>query len=227
VDVLVLTTATDGRAVLPALDLLPHRVRTTAPSVAAFLAAPTCDVVLVDGRTQPRAAAALAGMVAAAERGVPVLAVLAAETLDEFTGGPAVSQLVLTGAGPAEVDARLRLSLRHRREEAGDDPVVLRVGPFALDSHAYTITIDDAPLLLTHHEFELFRALLTNAGRPLSRERLLDRIGSWGGDTSPRAIDCHVRALRSKLGPHRGSIRTVRGLGYVAAPAAGGYAVAG
>ena len=214
-DVLVLTAAADGRTVLPALELLAHPVRTAAPSVAAFLAAPAPDVVLVDGRTQPSAAATLAGMVAATDREVPVVGVAAEATLAGLPAGAALTQLVLDTAGPAEVDARLRLSQRSRAPEEAEEPVVLKVGPFELDTHAYTITIDERPLSLTHHEFELFRALLTHAGRPLSRERLLDRIGGW--EASPRAIDCHVRALRSKLGEHRTSIRTVRGLGYLAA----------
>jgi DNA-binding response OmpR family regulator len=223
-DVLVLTTAADGRVVLPALDLLPHVVHTAAPSVAAFLSAPTCDVALVDGRTQPRAAAALAELLTATDRGIPVVAVVAEAVLeavpDAVSAGP-FSQLVLAGAGPAETDARLRLSQRDRvvggSPDELDSPAVLRVGPFELDQHAYTITIDGGPLRLTHHEFELFRALLGNAGRPMSRERLLDVLG--GGDSSPRTIDCHVRALRSKLGRHRASIRTIRGLGYLAVTA--------
>jgi DNA-binding response OmpR family regulator len=212
VDVLVLTTAVDGRDALPALDLLPHSVHTAAPSVAAYLSAPSCDVVLVDGRTQPRAAGALAEQLAATDRGIPVLAVVAETALLAVHTGP----FVLGTAGPAEVDARLRLA-RRDRETAPQTPTVLRVGPFELDQHAYTITIDGGPLRLTHHEFELLRALLGNVGRPMSRERLLDVLG--GGGAGPRTIDCHVRALRSKLGHHRASIRTVRGLGYLAVTA--------
>ncbi|GAA4547740.1 response regulator transcription factor [Pseudonocardia xishanensis] len=218
-DVLVLSTASDGRVVLPALDLLPHTVHTAPPAVAAFLSATACDVVLVDGRTQPRAAAQLATLLAATDRGIPVVAVVDEAALDAVVAG-AFDQLLLTTAGPAEADARLRLSQRHRapaESDRVDDAVVLRVGPFELDQHAYTITIGTEPLPLTHHEFEVFRALLAHAGRPLSRERLLGALG--GPDASPRAIDCHVRALRSKLGPHRTSIRTVRGLGYLAVTA--------
>jgi DNA-binding response OmpR family regulator len=216
-DILVLTTASDWRVVLPALDLLPHTVATAPPSVSAFLAARTCDVVLVDGRTQPRAAAELAGLLVATDRDIPVVAVVAESALQSVAAGP-FAQLVLTTAGPAETDARLRLSQRHRApEEDLDTPVTLRVGPFEVDQHAYTVTLDERPLPLTHHEFEVFRALLSHAGRPLSRERLLRVLG--GDDASPRAIDCHVRALRSKLGHHRSSIRTVRGLGYLAVTA--------
>jgi DNA-binding response OmpR family regulator len=147
------------------------------------------------------------------------VAIVDEAALPSVDSGP-FAQLVLSSAGPAEVDARLRLSQRHRVQvepDGVDAPVVIRVGPFELDQHAYTITVETRPLPLTHHEFEVLRALLAHAGRPLSRESLLSVLG--GADPSPRAIDCHVRALRSKLGRHRSSIRTVRGLGYLAVTA--------
>jgi len=66
-------------------------------------------------------------------------------------------------------------------------------------------------------EFELLELLLTNAGRVLTRETLIDRV--WGphyvGDT--KTLDVHVKRLRSKVEddpsiPRR--ITTIRGLGY-------------
>ncbi|MCE0763771.1 response regulator transcription factor [Pseudonocardia kujensis] len=215
-EVLVLTTAPAGRSVLPALDLLDHRVRATAPSVTAFLAAGRCDVVVVDGRRQPHAALELAALVATAARGTPVVFVADEAGLTGLPRGHGVAQLVLADAGPAEVDARLRLARRGFGPRPGtgrEHSEVVRVGPFELDAHAYTIRLQQRPLPLTHREFELLGALLADAGRPLSRERLLGLVD--GDGTSPRAVDCHIRAIRAKLGAHRGSIRTVRGLGYV------------
>ena len=66
-------------------------------------------------------------------------------------------------------------------------------------------------------EFELLELLMTNAGRVLTRDVLIDRI--WGpnyfGDT--KTLDVHVKRLRSKIevdpaNPSR--IVTVRGVGY-------------
>ena len=66
-------------------------------------------------------------------------------------------------------------------------------------------------------EFELLELLMTNAGRVLTRDVLIDRI--WGpnyfGDT--KTLDVHVKRLRSKIevdpaNPKR--IVTVRGVGY-------------
>ena len=59
--------------------------------------------------------------------------------------------------------------------------------------------------------------LAEQAGRPLSRERLLDRLHKGGAEEAfERSIDVHVSRLRRKLGDPR-MLRTVRGEGYMLA----------
>jgi DNA-binding response OmpR family regulator len=216
VDVLVLTSAADPTVVLPGLELLPHRVAGARPSVQDYLAAAPCDAVLVDGRTHPNAACELSRQLVATARGVPVIGVISETVAPHVDEDCAIVQLVLAGAGPAEIDARLRLARRHRAAEPDTTvPSVIAVGPFTIDAHAYTITLDGRPLRLTHHQFELLKALLVHAGRPLSRATLIAECAGWAADTSLRAVDCHIRALRAKLGTHRDTIRTVRGHGYL------------
>lgn len=215
-DVLVLTSAADPHVVLPGLELLPHSVAACRPSVQDFLAAAPCDAALVDGRTHPAAACELSRQVVATSRGVPVIGVISETVAPHVDEDCAVVQLVLVGAGPAEIDARLRLALHHRGAEPESPvPAVLSVGPFTIDAHQYTVTLDGAPLRLTHHQFQLLKALLLHAGRPLSRAMLIAECAGRDTDTSPRAVDCHIRALRAELGAHRGAIRTVRGHGYL------------
>ncbi|MEU7812429.1 winged helix-turn-helix domain-containing protein [Pseudonocardia sp. NPDC049154] len=215
--ILVLTSDPDVRAVLPALDLLPHPVRTCRPSVQEFLAAGRCDAALVDGRTHPFAACELSRGLVATARGIPVIGVIEELVAPQIDEDCAVVQLVLASAGPAEIDARLRLAGRRRVVDPEPEAAaaVLAVGPFVLDVHAWTVTLDGAPLALTHHEFELLKALLLHAGRPLTRAQLVGECGGWTDGTGPRAVDCHIRAIRAKLGRHRGLVRTVRGHGYV------------
>mgnify|MGYP003338414117 CR=1 FL=1 len=66
-------------------------------------------------------------------------------------------------------------------------------------------------------EFELLEVLLTNAGRVLTREILIDRV--WGSDYfgDTKTLDVHVKRLRAKIeddpaNPTR--LVTIRGLGY-------------
>lgn len=214
-EILVLTTATDGRSVLPGLELLPHAVTTCGPSIHEFLSATHCDAVLVDGRTHPLAACDLSRSLVATSRGVPVIGVIEEMMAPHIDEDCAIVQLVLTSAGPAEIDARLRLAQRRRAPEPAGGPALLAVGPFVLDADAYAVTVGGELVALTHHEFELLKALLVHAGRPLTRAQLLAECDGWTDESSPRAVDCHIRAIRAKLGRHRILLRTVRGYGYL------------
>ncbi|XES84604.1 response regulator [Franconibacter pulveris] len=71
---------------------------------------------------------------------------------------------------------------------------------------------------LTQGEYGLLLALMQNARRVLSRERLLELTHSESLEVFDRTIDVLVMRLRRKIesNPHQPSlIRTIRGLGYV------------
>jgi two-component system, OmpR family, response regulator len=55
--------------------------------------------------------------------------------------------------------------------------------------------------------------LAINAGRIVSKERLLDAISSAPQDLSLNSVEAVVSRLRAKLG-EAARIRTIRGLGY-------------
>jgi len=119
-----------------------------------------------------------------------------------------------------ELMARIKAVLR--RAEAGDKehtPAAVLYGPGGLqmDLEARTVLIGETALDLTRLEFDLLHHLLSNAGRVLTREQLLEQ--TWGydfaGDT--RAVDSAVKRLRAKLRTaslSTGVIEAVRGLGY-------------
>ena len=72
-------------------------------------------------------------------------------------------------------------------------------------------------------EFDLLEALLTNAGRVLTRDALMDRISgpAYVGDT--KTLDVHIKRLRAKVESDPGSpvsIVTIRGVGYKFQPPA-------
>jgi two-component system response regulator RegX3 len=118
-----------------------------------------------------------------------------------------------------ELIARVRASLR--RVPVGDDdvsaPDVIEVGDVRLDSGRHEVYVRGVTVALPLKEFELLELLMTNAGRVLTRDVLIDRV--WGpnyfGDT--KTLDVHVKRLRSKVesDPTKpGRIITVRGVGY-------------
>src|SRR3954462_4832742 len=109
VELLLLTADPDPGSVLPALTLLPHGVRTAAPEVAALLDAGPHDAVLVDARTDLVAARSLCRLLGSTGTDIPVIAVLTEGGLVAVSGEWVVDEIFLPSAGPAGVDARLRL----------------------------------------------------------------------------------------------------------------------
>jgi len=222
VQLLVLTSSRFAPEVLPALELLPHSSRAIPPTVADYLAQPRCDAVLVDGRVQPFFACELAAQLLATGRAEPVIGVISAEVAGDLSSHCAVVQLVMCDAGPAEVEARLRLAQPSRAAcfDTTGAASNLAVGPLVIDTDAYEVKVRDQPLILTRRQFDLLVVLAVHAGRPLTRGQLLDMVWGYEKETDPRTVDGHVRELRAKLGEaHRGLIRTARGVGYVMARA--------
>lgn len=117
-----------------------------------------------------------------------------------------------------ELVARIRAALRRSAPPVvGGEDEVLVVGDVRLDPERHEVEVRGRPVELPLKEFELLELLLANAGRVLTRDRLIDRV--WGhdyvGDT--KTLDVHVKRLRSKIevDPSRPSaIVTIRGLGY-------------
>ena len=86
---------------------------------------------------------------------------------------------------------------------------------FKLDLPRRRVLADGQPVQLTVTETAVLAALLGQQGRVLSRRQLLTAAGRpAAGD---RAVDVIIAQLRAKIGG-AGSIRTVRGAGYVIDP---------
>jgi DNA-binding response OmpR family regulator len=216
---LLLTNALQPSAeVLPGLALLPHSVRVLPAEGTALLEAPMCDVILVDGRQDLAKARDLTRLLRTIGTTSPVVLILAEGGLSVATYDWGYDDLMLHTAGPAEIDARLRLSLaRLDAQGAADDPDahVIRSGEVTVDDVTYTAKVGGRTLDLTFKEFELLKYLAQHPGRVFSREQLLQEV--WGYDYfgGTRTVDVHVRRLRAKLGSeHEHLIGTVRNVGY-------------
>ena len=77
-EILLLVTARAGEpsAVLPALDLLPHSVRTAPRDIRTLVSGPSPDAVMVDARSELSEARATCRMLHATGLGVPLVAVV-------------------------------------------------------------------------------------------------------------------------------------------------------
>jgi DNA-binding response OmpR family regulator len=216
VDILVMTSGADAAAALPALELLGHGIRTAPRDLKALLDGPSPDAVLVDARVDLAGARSTCRLLRTTGLTVPLLAVLTEGGLVALTAEWGVDDIVLATAGPAEVEARLRLATGKTGTDSGDDePGVVRAGDLVIDPQTYSARIKGRPLDLTYKEFELLRFLAQHPGRVFTRDQLLREV--WGYDYfgGTRTVDVHVRRLRAKLGSeHEALIGTVRQVGY-------------
>ena len=200
--------------VLPALGLLGHPVRTLPADASALLDSPDTDVVLVDARRELPQARSLCRVIRATGTSAPVIAVLTEGGLIAVTAEWSVDDVVLDTAGPAEVDARLRLAMtRSPAPEEEDERIV--AGELVIDEHSYSARLGSRILDLTYKEFELLKYLAQHPGRVFTRAQLLQEVCGYDYYGGTRTVDVHVRRLRAKLGSeHEQLIGTVRNVGY-------------
>nr|WP_202447300.1 response regulator transcription factor [Streptomyces sp. SID5468] len=200
--------------VLPALGLLLHGVRVAPAEGPALVDTPGADVILVDGRRDLPQVRSLCQLLRSTGPGCPLILVVTEGGLAAVTADWGVDDVLLDTAGPAEVEARLRLAMG--RQQIGDDsPSEIRNGDLSVDEATYSAKLKGRVLDLTFKEFELLKYLAQHPGRVFTRAQLLQEV--WGYDYfgGTRTVDVHVRRLRAKLGPeHESLIGTVRNVGY-------------
>jgi DNA-binding response OmpR family regulator len=208
---LILTPQVEGE-VLPALALLGHGVRTIPAEPAQLITAPPCDVILVDARFDLASAKSLCKILTTTGVNVPILLVLTEGGLTAVSADWGVSDVVLDAAGPAEVDARIRMVIGRMAQAEGTSKI--QASGVVIDEASYSAKVRGAPLDLTFKEFELLRFFASHPSRVFTREQLLSEV--WGYDYfgGTRTVDVHVRRLRAKLGDLESLIGTVRNVGY-------------
>ncbi len=209
--------------VLPALGLLLHSVRVLPAEPTALLDAPDADAVLVDDRRELAAARGLCRVLHKTGLNSPLFAIVTEGGLAAVNAEWGIDDMLLNTAGPAEVDARLRLITGRRAAAEGEEATPeIRRGDLTIDEATYTARLRGYVLDLTFKEFELLKYLAQHPGRVFTRDQLLQEV--WGFDYfgGTRTVDVHVRRLRAKLGAeHESLIGTVRGVGYRFVPGKG------
>ncbi|WP_165313183.1 response regulator [Vibrio ziniensis] len=109
-----------------------------------------------------------------------------------------------------ELMARLRVLIR-RQSGYCDERIV--VGQLSLSLAEQAVEFDGNRLKLTNNEFKLITALMTQAGRVLSKEQLQQSLHGWDEGASDNAIEVHIHNLRKKV-PNN-LIKNIRGVGYI------------
>lgn len=112
-----------------------------------------------------------------------------------------------------ELLARIRAVLRRR---SATKHGIIRVGDLEINTERREVRRNGRTIVLTNREYELLALLAQNAGKPLPREFIIQRVwSSFNGESDPLKV--YIRFLRRKLnGPGEADlIHTITGFGYV------------
>lgn len=119
--------------------------------------------------------------------------------------------------GMPEVQARVRVALRHvAQRQIGTEPR-FEVGPLMIDFSSRQVQLHGAEVILTPTEYELLKTFVTHRGKIMTRQMLLTAL--WGAQAADKTHSLHVYVgqLRHKIEPiaqHPRFIVTIPGVGY-------------
>lgn len=146
----------------------------------------------------------------------PILLLTARDAADDVVAGlDAGADDYLTKPFSFKVlQARIRALGRRGSVEPSTE---LQVSDLALDPVTHEVTRAGAMVSLTRTEFVLLETLMRNAGRVLTRARIIDAVWGYDRDIEDNTLDVFIRQLRAKIdiAQHNKLIHTVRGIGYV------------
>jgi|SRR3989344_3896290 len=108
-----------------------------------------------------------------------------------------------------------RIKARLRR--IGNTENILKVADLELDSKTLEVKRAGKQIQLTPQEFKLLQYLMSNKGRILTREMILNRIWLYSSEVETRVVDVYIGYLRKKIdsGSNKKLLHSVRGFGYV------------
>ncbi|GFO85609.1 MULTISPECIES: response regulator transcription factor [Anaerostipes] len=144
---------------------------------------------------------------------VPIIMLTAKDQeQDELQGFElGVDEYISKPFSPKILVARIGAILR-RTNQLEDENI--EAGGICMDVGAHHVTIDGKTVELSFKEFELLQFFMTNEGRALTRENILNQVWNYDYFGDARTIDTHVKKLRSKLGDKGKYIHTIWGMGY-------------
>jgi DNA-binding response OmpR family regulator len=184
----------------------------SAETGRAALEAEPFDLAVVDIGLPGADGLSLLATLRGAGRATPVLMLTARDTLADkiraFDLG--ADDFLMKPFEQAELAARCRALIRRASTRPSG---MVRLGRLTIDTSGHQVQLDGKPMDLTRREWLVLESLARNAGRIVSKERLMQALAGWEQDLTPNAVETHISRLRGKLGTAI-RIRAVRGLGY-------------
>ena len=101
--------------------------------------------------------------------------------------------------GIEELLARVRVALRHSTRNNNNPSSIVEAGPLKIDLAWHVVTRDGEEVKLTGTEFNLLAYLVSNRGRVLTHQSILNHV--WGPEDADHTeyLRVYIRQLRKKL----------------------------
>ena len=142
--------------------------------------------------------------------------------LSSRTDEAGIVQALETGAddyvtkpfGIKELDARIRVALRHRLQQQGEK-ALFKTGGLTIDLVRRIVKVEDVEIKLSPKEYDILRVLAQHAGKVLTHQFLLKQV--WGPAADVQYLRVYVRQLRQKIEKSADQpvyITTETGVGY-------------
>ena len=144
---------------------------------------------------------------------IPVIMLTAKDQeQDELLGFElGVDEYISKPFSPKILVARVEAILRRTVQTEGEQ---IEAGGIVMDVGGHHVSIDGKSINLSYKEFELLQYFMSNQGRALTRESILNQVWNYDYFGDARTIDTHVKKLRNKLGEKGSYIHTIWGMGY-------------
>jgi two-component system, OmpR family, KDP operon response regulator KdpE len=124
--------------------------------------------------------------------------------------------------GMRELDARLRVALRHHADAGEERPAEMDAGPLHLDLVHYEATYEGRPLDLTAKEFDFLACLAQSVGKVCTRRMILERVWGPGYERESHYLKVYAYRIRRKLGDESGQfLQSDPSVGYRLVPPGG------
>lgn len=194
-----------------------HRVVCARDGWAGFTTAlhPGFDVIILDVTLPRMDGFTVAKRLRADGNKTPILMLTARDSVPDMVKGLDVgADDYLTKPFAFEV-LLARLRAVSRRGPIATS-VLLKVGDLQMDTATRNVSRAARSIGLTPREYSLLELLMRNAGRPLSRNTILERVWGFESEVEENTVEAFIKLLRQKVevGFEAKLIHTVRGIGY-------------
>lgn len=149
-----------------------------------------------------------------ATRNVPVIILSARDAEEEIIKGLnlGADDYITKPYSHAILIARIQSVLRRANKE--ETPSSVSVEGLKVDFSRFEVNTDGEHVELGASEFRILQLLLTQRGKVLTRDQIIQGVHGPNYPVTGRSVDVQIVGLRKKLGSYGQMIETVRGVGY-------------